>query len=55
MVRLEHLLTITAVVPAAIMSAVHPDLQEEPPHSFRKLQEKKEVNETEKRSLTSPR
>lgn len=28
-IGLENLLTVTAVVPAAVMSAVHPDLQEE--------------------------
>lgn len=54
-VRLEHLLAITTVVTAAVVSTVHPDLQEEQPQAFRKYQGKQEVKENEKRSLTSPR
>lgn len=52
MVRLEHLLAITAVVTAAVVSTVHPDLQEGQPQAFRKNREKQEVEENEKLDLS---
>lgn len=52
MVGLEHLLAITTVVTAAVVSTVHPDLQEEQPRAFRKSQEKQEVRESEKCDLS---
>lgn len=51
MVRLEHLLAITTVVTAAVVSTVHPDLQEQP-QAFRKYQGKQEVKENEKFDLS---
>lgn len=57
-VGLEHLLAITAVVAAAVVSTVHPNLQEEEeeePQAFRKRQRKQKVKEKEKFYLSQVR
>lgn len=54
-VGLEHLLPVTAVVAAAVVGAVHPDLQEGASTRIQKPQEEEEEKEKKKRGPTSPR